>query len=351
MELKDIFTFENLMAAHEACRSGKQHKRGTIAFEMELGSNIGGLAKELAGKTYRPGRYRTFKIYDPKERTIEALAYRDRVVLMCFCKRAMEPRLERRLIHDNAASRKGKGTGFSIGRLHGFMRRLFINAGGNGFYFLKCDISKYFASIDHDILKDRLARAGFSADEMRFMDAVIGSRGAEARGLPLGNQTSQWFALLYLDGLDRFIKEKLRVPYYVRYMDDFILLGADKGFLQKCKAEIQKFAAERLNLELNAKTQVGRIKDGLDFLGYNHRMTATGKIVRKLRASARIRQRRYIKAISRYYLEGALDDEYLDSRQAAFVQHAKGTKDMKIVNNGLNSLRKKKKSMARKNKS
>lgn len=338
--MRQIFTFENLLEAHELCRLHKQHKRGTIMFEMEAASNINKLVKELANKTYRLGKYKIFKIYDPKERLIEALPYKDRVVLMCFCKKAIEPRLENRLIYDNAASRKMKGSDFAMERLHGFMRKLYIRTGGNNFYFLKCDISKYFQSIDHNILIEKLRKCGFSDDEMWFMEMVIRApRASDTGGVPLGNQTSQWFALLYLDDIDRLIKEKLRVTGYVRYMDDFILLGENKEFLRRCKTEIENACAEKLHLKLNAKTQIGMVKNGVDFLGYNHKLTATGKITKSIRASARERQKRYLKAIAYYYMAGVIDDDYIASRQASFLAHAAGTKDKKFLNNRLNSLK------------
>ena len=300
--------------------------------------------KELANKNYKLGKYKTFRIYDPKERLIEALPYKDRVVLMCFCKKVIEPKLENRLVYDNAASRKKKGTDFAVNRLHGFMRKLYINTGGNDFYYLKCDIVKYFQSIDHDILIEKLRKCGFSEDEMWFMEMVIRSRGSDVKGVPLGNQTSQWFALLYLDDIDRLIKEKLRVQCYVRYMDDFVLLGENKEFLRKCKTEIENACAEKLQLALNAKTQIGMVKNGIDFLGYNHELTPTGKIVKSIRASARKRQKRYLKTISHYYMGGVIDGAYLAARQAAFLVHAKGTKDRKFINNRLNSLKRAKKS-------
>lgn len=337
MNAAEIFSFENLMEAHRQCRQGKQHKRGTIMFEVELGRNLAKLSDELAQKVYRPGKYKSFTIYDPKKRLIEALPYRDRVVLMCFCRNVLEPKLERRLVYDNAASRIGKGTAFAIDRLHYFMHKLFINLGNNGAYFLKCDISKYFQNINHEILLEKLLNCGFSEDEMWFMRLVIQSHGEI--GVPLGNQTSQWFALLYLDEVDRLIKERLRARYYVRYMDDFILLSEDKAFLQKCRAEIGLVCKEKLHLELNNKTQIGKLKNGLDFLGFNHKLTLTGKIEKKVRASAKRRRRRYIRAISRYYLDGLVDDEYIDARINTFKSHLKGTKEWKHIRNRMYGLK------------
>ena len=344
MTLTDIFTFENLLAAHEACRIGKQHKRGTIMFEMECGTTIKKLVDDLMSKKYNVGKYREFTIHDPKERKIKALPYKDRVVLMCFCKYAMEPRLETRLIYDNAASRLGKGTNFAKDRLAKFMKTLFINTGDNNAYYLKCDIAKYFPNIDHEILRSLIVKAGFSSDEIWFMDLVIKSHG-DGKGVPLGNQTSQWFALLYLNEIDRFIKEKLQVKHYVRYMDDFVLLHQDKPFLQRCKKQIETECAGRLKLCLNAKTQIGKVKDGVDFLGFNHRLTDTGKVIKKIRASAKMRQRRYIKTIAEFYFKGILDDEYLEIRKNAFRAHLKDTNDKKYIVNQINTLRRKKRAL------
>lgn len=342
MTLSEIFTFENLFRAHELCRRGKQHKRGTIMFEMDNAKNIVELMNALTTRKYKIGKYKQFKIYDPKERIIKALPYKDRVVQMCFCKNSIEPRLEPRLIYDNAASRIGRGCAFAIARLHRFMHALFIRHGLENAYYLKCDIAKYFPSINHDVLISQLRRCGFSDDEMWFMETVIKSHD-DSMGLPLGNQTSQWFALLYLNDVDRHVKERLRVAYYVRYMDDFILLHWDRKFLIRCRDEIGRICAEKLHLRLNAKTQIGRLKDGVDFLGFNHRLTQTGRIVRRVRASVRIRQKRYIKVIARYYNNGVIDDSFLNARLASFRGHMAGTVDAVRITNKINSLRRQKK--------
>lgn len=168
------------------------------------------------------------------------------------------------------------------------------------------------------------------------MNQVI--RSHPEQGLPLGNQTSQWFALLYLDEVDRLIKEKLRAPYYIRYMDDFVLLSESKEFLQKCRAEIQKVCAEKLKLSLNNKTQIGKIKNGVDFLGFNHKLTVSGKIVKSLRASAKIRQRQYLKTMAHYYRCGVLDEEYLNVRLNAYKAHLAGTGSFKFIRNKIQTL-------------
>ncbi|MBQ7659337.1 MAG: group II intron reverse transcriptase domain-containing protein [Alphaproteobacteria bacterium] len=334
-------TFQSLHKAHKLCRKSKQHKRATISFEIELGQNLVKLNQSLESAKYCVSKYRSFYIHDPKVRLIEALPYKDRVVLMSFCKNVLEPKLENRLIYDNAASRKGKGTDFAIKRLHTFMRRLFIKIGSNEFYFLKCDIKKYFQNINHDILLQKLKKCGFDEDDMLFMKMLIKSHGNI--GLPLGNQTSQWFALLYLDEIDRLVKERFKVKYYVRYMDDFILLGENKAYLQYCLQMIRKVCTENLKLELNQKTQIGKIKNGLDFLGFNHKMSASGKIIKNLRGSAKRRERHYIKAIEKNYKQGFIGDEYLRVRQNAFEAHLKGTKEMRYVKKAFRKMKKIKK--------
>ena len=306
-------------------------------FEIELGANIYKLIKELTSKKYSLGRYKVFKIYDPKERLIEALPYKDRVVLMCFCENVLKPYFEKHLIYDNAASRVDKGGMFAVKRLHSFMHKMFCQAKSNDGFYLKCDISKYFQSINHDILLLKLKKCGFSPDEMWFMTNVIKSHGT--KGLPLGNQTSQWFALLYLDEIDRLVKERLRAPYYIRYMDDFIVLSADKTFLRRCKKEIETTCRESLALELNAKTQIGRLKDGVDFLGFSHKLTETGKIIKKIRLSSKKRQTKYLKTIAHYYKNGILDNAYIDCRINAYKNYLKGTKELPAVLARLNRLK------------
>lgn len=337
MKLDEIFSFDNLWRAHKLCRKNKQHKRATVMFEIEMGANINKLAKSLAKRRFKFGKCRVFKVYDPKERLIEAPAYKDRVVMMCFCKNVLEPKLERRLIYDNAASRIGKGTNFAIRRLHSFMRKLYINNPDKVGYYLKCDISKYYQNINHQILLQKLQKEGFSDDEMWFMEKAINMR--EGKGLPLGNQTSQWFAIFYLDSLDRLIKEKLKVGCYIRYMDDFVLLDTDKPYLQHCLNEIKKHCREKLDLSLNKKTQIGKLSNGIDFLGFNHTLGCSGKIMVKLRAAAKERQKGYIKSINHYYQQGLLDDNYLHIREKAYQEYMKMTKEFKFVRNAFNKMR------------
>lgn len=213
---------------------------------MRLSEHIERLSYHLKGHTYRIQGYRKFRIYDPKEREIQALCYGDRIVQHSLCDNVLGPYLEKHLIYDNSACRKGKGTHFALDRLTGFLREYNRKYGEKG-YILKCDVRKYFNSIDHTVLKEKISRMALSEDVRWLLGTIVDSYECEpGKGLPMGNQTSQWFALYYLDGLDRLIKEKLRIKYYTRYMDDMILLHPDKNYLKECLHEMEIYLAKEL---------------------------------------------------------------------------------------------------------
>lgn len=317
MSLEEIFTFENIYAAHKWCRKSKQHKGEVVRFEIDLSKNITELIKELTSRKYKLGKYRKFKLFEPKERLIEALSYKDRVVLMCFVTNVLKPIISKHVIYDNAACQKNKGTDFGLNRLTKFLKREFINEHGNDFYYLKCDIHKYFPSINHEVLLNKLKRIGLTDDEL-YMARLFMTNYETSVGIPLGNLSSQWYALIYLDDLDRFIKEKLQIKGYIRYMDDFILIHKDKNYLRYCLKEIDSFCKERLKVELNAKTQIGKVKNGIDFLGFRLILTETGKVIKKLRGSSKRRIKSHLRNLKKLEDKGIVDREYVNIRKNCF---------------------------------
>lgn len=322
MKLEEIFTFENLYNSHKKCRCSKQQKGEVIRFEINLSENIYKIIKDITLKKYSVGKYKEFIIYEPKKRLIEALPYKDRVILMCFCTYSLIPRIEKRLINDNVACRKGKGTLYGMKRLEYFLKKEYRTKNDNNIYYLKCDISKYFPSIWHNILLSQLRKVGFSDDEMWLLEKIIYEQPNNIdKGLPLGNQSSQWFALLYLNPLDRLIKEKLRIKGYVRYMDDFILISRDKKYLQYCLKEIDVFCKKELGIMLNNKTQIGKVYNGIDFLGFRHTLSDSGKVIRKLRLSSKKRIRKHLKNMNKLKNKNMIDDEYISIRKNAFYAH------------------------------
>lgn len=328
MNIEEIFTYEKLYEAHLHCRCSKQHKGEVVRFETNLSENLYKIVSDMKSKKYKLGKYKKFYIYEPKERLIEALPYKDRVMIRCFCENVIKPKIEPKLIYDNTACRKGKGSSFAINRLEKFLRREYIKENNNEIYFLKCDISKYFPSINHDVLKNLLNKINFTDDEMWLINKLIDEQPNGATiGLPLGNQSSQWFALLYLNTIDRFIKEQLQVKCYVRYMDDMILIHRDKKYLQKCLYEIEKVCNEKLKLSLNSKTQIGKVQNGVDFLGFRHVLTPNGKIIRKMRQSSKIRMKKHLKTLNKLRKKEIVDDEYVYVRKNAFYNHIKDSNE------------------------
>jgi len=328
MELEEIFTFENLYDAYKECRKSKQHKGEVIRFEVNLAVNLNNIIKELNTKKYKLGKYKRFLIYEPKERLIEAPLFKDRVVIRCFCDNVLRPKIEKKLMYDNAACRKDKGSSFAINRLEKFLKCEYLRENNNKIYFLKCDIKKYFPSINHHILLNILKNVGFSEDEMWLIRKLIREQpNMTSIGLPLGNQSSQWFALLYLNKVDRLIKEKLRIKGYVRYMDDMILIHRNKNYLNNCFCQIKKLCKNELNLELNSKSQIGMVKNGIDFLGYRHILNNNGRIIRKLRSSSKIRLKKHLKTLKKLKDKNIVDDEYVYIRKNAFYNNIKDTSE------------------------
>ena len=286
-DFEKICTFENLYQAHKKARRGKQNKREVIQFEFYLTENLEKLKYHLKNQTYVVRGYRRFEIFDPKHREIQALCYSDRVVQHSLCDNVLGPYLEKRLIYDNAACRKGKGTHFAMNRLTGFMRDFHKKYGMDG-YVLKCDVKKFFNSIHHGVLHKQIQEFELDEKVKWLLFLIVDSyEFSKNRGIPMGNQTSQWLALNYLDGLDRLIKEKLQIKFYSRYMDDMILVHQDKGYLQYCLTQMNLYVKEKLQIEFNQKTQIHHIREGVDYLGFHFYLTENGKVIRKLRQSGK----------------------------------------------------------------
>lgn len=323
----DICSFASLYRAHCLARRGKREKREVIEFELDLARNLTSLSASLRDGSYCPQPFACFTVCDPKRRTIHAPRYRDRVVQHALCDNALAPVLEPRLIYDNAACRVGKGVHFALWRLACYMRGHARRHDIDG-WFLKCDVLKFFDYIRHDILKERLARLPLDGRTVNLLHVFIdcyragGSvvRGDE-RGLPLGCQSSQWFALYYLDGLDRLVKEQLRVRAYTRYMDDMVLLHRDRDVLKACLDEMRQFATSELCLYFNNKTQIIPLSQGVDYLGFHLYLTSGGKVICRLRQEAKKRIARRVRALRRARMLGELDMHELDERLCSYRAH------------------------------
>lgn len=318
-----VYDFQNLYKAHLRSRRGKRGKTEVIRFELKLAENLARMSEELKNHSYQMSGYYHFTIYEPKQREIFAAYYRDRVLLHCICDEILAPAIGPRLIYDNAACQIGKGTHFALNRFSKFLREHYKMYGREG-YVLKCDICKYFANIDHEVLKTKLKKVISDQDILNLLFLYIDSYETEekpGKGLPLGNQSSQWFGIYYLDSLDRMIKEKLRIKHYVRYMDDCLLLHPDKEFLLACAAKISDMLKNDLHLELNRKTQIYSLHRGVEFLGWRFFLTDTGKVVRKLKKQSKTRMRRRLCRLQKDYAQGIIGLEDAHASFASYMGH------------------------------
>lgn len=288
----DFFTIEKLYQAYRTCR---RHKRGTfnaLRFEARLLDQLCDLRDELVGRTYHPTTSICFVQRRPKLREIFAADFRDRVVHHLLVGH-LEPIFERRFIHDSYACRQDKGVHAGVTRLRGFVNQVTAN-GTQRSWYLKEDVAGFFMNIDKEVLYQLVCRAVQRADVQWLARTLIfhdctedyhfkGKRGLlqhipphktlfkvpPGKGLPIGNLTSQFFANVYLNELDHFVKRTLRCRYYVRYCDDFILLGTSLELLTSWREAISIFLRDTLQLELNhSQHRLRPVADGIDFLGY-----------------------------------------------------------------------------------
>lgn len=263
-----VIDFENIYHAfREACR-GKRYRVEALKFKNRLDENLIILINNLDYNSYTPEVYRQFYVYEPKQRLISAPQFRDRVVHHAVCQ-IIEPIFENRFISETYACRKGRGTHAAMKHVVHCARKAKRQWGG--YYVLKCDIKRFFPSVDHEILKRIIRRNIGDPKVLNLLGIIIDSfstEGQPGKGIPIGSLTSQLFANLYLSPFDHWIKEKNRIKYYARYMDDFLIIHNDKQFLWGLLAGIKTYVEEKLNLTLNPKTDIFPEKHGIDFCGF-----------------------------------------------------------------------------------
>lgn len=282
---------ENLLSTWERFVRGKRHKRDVIQFEAGLADNLMELYKLLQSRTYEHSGYSAFNISDPKPRNIHKAVVRDRVLHHLIYKE-LYWYFDERFIFDSYSCRRHKGTHKALDRFTDFSYKVSKNH-TRTCYVLKCDIKKFFASIDHEVLKKILERH-IADEEMRWLlDQILKSFHTTHPdvGLPLGNLTSQLLVNIYMHEFDMYVKQELRVKYYIRYADDFAILSDDKKYLENLLPKFHEFLNGKLKLTLHEhKVYIKTIASGVDFLGWVHfphhrqiRTTTKQKLVRRLK--------------------------------------------------------------------
>jgi len=267
---QEIISLENLFAAWQEFVVGKSKKTDVQEFALHLAGNILQLNEELANFSYVHGGYEAFNISDPKPRNIHKASVRDRVLHHAIY-RQLYPFFDKTFIADSFSCRLNRGTHKALNRFQAFGYRVGKNH-TRTVWVLKCDIKKFFATIDHAKLIEILSVYIPDSGIMRLLKQVICSFViSEGKGLPLGNLTSQLFCNIYMNELDQFVKHKLRVKHYIRYADDFVFLSDNQIELQRLVSKISLFLQNRLRLFLHPdKVFIKTLASGVDFLGWVH---------------------------------------------------------------------------------
>ena len=284
-----IVSLENLFSAWREFKKGKMGSPDVQVFAFDLEANIFKLHQALLEKRWKPDPYQAFYVRDPKLRHIHKATVRDRVLYQAVF-RVLYPVFDPLFIHDSYSCRSGKGTHAGVVQLECYLRK----ASGNyhrSVYALKCDVRKFFDSISHMVLLELISRRVDDVKAMVLIQDIISSfEKTPGYGLPLGNVTSQLFANIYLNELDQFVKHRLKIPHYLRYCDDFIVLGDSRSELVSLVPLVRLFLLDSLRLTLHPKKiSIRKASTGIDFLGYvvlpHYRMirtTTRKRIFRKL---------------------------------------------------------------------
>jgi len=264
----EIISFKNLILAYKKARKGKTKKDYTKKFEENLAYNLKVLHEELKSEIYSPNLMEVFVLKDPKTRVISKSDFRDRIVHHALCN-IIEPIFDKRFIYDSCANRKGKGTLLALERFEKFRRKVISNFTSKGFC-LKADIKHYFEEFDCNLLLKIIKRKIKCKKTINLIKLILNNF-EKSKGIPLGNLTSQFFANVYLNELNQFVKNKLRAKYYLRSVDDFVILYNSKKQLEIWKKEIENFLRERLKLELHPdKLKIINLSKGIDFVGFRN---------------------------------------------------------------------------------
>lgn len=303
----DLLDIDKIKLMYFLIRRHTKNKGKLFKFEMFFSSNITNVYNLLANRTYKHGNYNVFLITKPKSRIIMSECMVDKVVNHLISKYVLFPLIEPRLIDTNVATRKNKGTQEALNYMKKYVNKLKQNY--ENIYVLKCDIAKFFYSIDHEILLKKLNEIVYDKEIYKLIENMMRSTDSEyvnftinkiitkqkerikdlkisnaekelkineldniplynkGKGLPIGNMTSQIMAIYYLNDLDHFIKEKLKVKYYIRYMDDLVIIHHDKEYLRNCLNAITE-EVKKVKLKINNKTQIYNLNNGVPFLGY-----------------------------------------------------------------------------------
>jgi len=328
-----LCSFYNLYIAYNKARKNKSSKDYVLEFDKDKIGNINQIKKELKDFTYEPRPLKKFILRDPKTRVIRKSKFRDRIVHHALVN-ILEPIYEDIFISDSYANRKFKGTSGALKRFDEFKRKVSENNSKRCF-ILKADIKHFFDSVNHEVLLNILKRRIKDNKMLWLINLILKNFDDKEKGMPLGNMTSQFFANVYLNELDYFVKHDLKIKYYLRYVDDFVIFHKNRNTLEEWKKEINHFLYNELKLELHKdKSKVVKLEKGIGFLGY--RIFYYYKLLRK--RNLRYFKKKFEKMLKDYENKLISYDKIIESVNG-WLAYAEGGDTYKLRNNILKFLK------------
>jgi len=321
VELEKVIGYDALYESMIRCKNGVLWKDSVARFFHHAPLEILKLSNELKTGTYQQRLARKFEIVSPKRREVIAAAFRDRVFQRSLNDNIVYPKIIRHFVYDNSACQAGKGTSFAQKRLHCFLQRFYRKNGLNG-YVLQCDILGYYPNIQHGVAEAEILKY-FSPEIQKLIKIGLACQGEGETGYFPGSQLVQIVGMATLNSLDHYIKERLRIKYYMRYMDDFLLIHEDGEYLVECCRQIAAELA-KIGLKLHPKkTRIFPLTERIKFLGFYHFLTPTGKVVMLVDPQNVKQQRRRLKRLVRKAQRGGITREKVDQCYESWRAHAK----------------------------
>ena len=330
-QILDIKVIENI---YKKIKTNTKNKTKIEKFEDYYVENIINIKNIISLKKYKFDKYSIFIIKEPKLRLIMSQTIKDKLINHIISEYFLVRIFDKTLINENIATRKNKGTHYGIKLLKKYLNEIKYK----NFYILKFDISKYFFNIDHEILKKLIRKKIKDKDVLNVLDLIIDSTNysyineeinklkikdlpnyKKGKGLPIGNMSSQIFAIIYLNELDHYIKENLKIKYYIRYMDDGIILHENKEYLKYCLKEIEKIV-KKYELELNNKTCILNIKQGFEFLGFKYYIK-NNKVLMKVKNQTKRKFKRKMKKLNNLLNENKISEKKVKQVKDSYLGH------------------------------
>lgn len=318
--IESVIGAEALYESMNKCRKGVMWKDSAASFVLNGVERCMSLSQQLTDGTYKASRTVHFRITSPKPRDIASITFRDRVYQRSLNDNVVYPIMSRSFIYDNYACQKGKGTDAARNRLKEFLHSYYRKHGTEG-YVAQFDICGYYPNMDHEVVEG-LFKKKLPAEIGNRVIAILQGQYEGGKGYNPGSQLVQIAGISVLDSFDHYVKEKLHVKYYIRYMDDFLMISEDSEYLAKCKEETKKYL-QSLRFELNEKkTNIYPLSNGIDFLGFHYCLTASGKVIMLVRPKNVKRERLKLRRLVSRSRKGLIPRNKVDESYAAWRNHA-----------------------------